>query len=93
MCSVYVVLVRFLDNEFCISIENLKLEDVILLKIVGVIDFLNLVLNLVGESESRSDEDVGVNEDVEYVRKCCKISRKVLELVVLLINVDGIGGY
>lgn len=64
MCSVYVVLVRFLDNEFSISIENLKLEDVILLKIVGVIDFLNLVLNLVGESESRSDEDVGVNEDI-----------------------------
>lgn len=91
MCSVYVVLVRFLDNEFSISIENLKLENVILLKIVGVIDFLNLVLNLVGES--RSDEDVGVNEDIEYVRKCCKMSRKVLEFVVLLINVDDIGGY
>lgn len=89
MCSVYVVLVRFLDNEFSICIENLKLEEVILLKIVGVIDFLNLV----GESESRSDEDVGVNEDIEYVRKCCKMSRKVLEFVVLLINVDDIGGY
>lgn len=89
MCSVYVVLVRFLDNEFGISIENLKLEDVILLKIVGVIDFLNLV----GESESRSDEDVVVNEDIKYVRKCCKMSRKVLEFVVLLINVDDIGGY
>lgn len=93
VCSAYVALARLLDNEFSICIENLKLEDVIPLKTAGATDFLNSALNSAGESESRSDEDVGVNEDTEHARKRRKTSRKVPEPVVLSINADDIGGY
>lgn len=93
VCSAYVSLARLLDNEFSIFIDNLKLEDVIPLKTAGTTDFLNSALNSAGESESRSDEDVGVNEDAVHARKRHKTKRKVPEPVVLSINVDEMGGY